>query len=360
MGVITLPFAFKPKKEKPLALEFKNISFGYAKKTILRDVSFTAEAGEITCLLGPSGCGKTTLLKLAAGILTPQQGCLNLDGQLMASKENSPPPEKRPVGLVFQEGALFPHLTVRQNVAFGLKGADQADIVSGLLEQTGMSDWADSHPHTLSGGQQQRVALARSIAPQPRVLLLDEPFASVDIVIRRKLREEARALLKRQNAVSIMVTHDPDEAVEIADKIVVMDAGRVLQSGPPRELYENPIAAAVGQLLGEGQIVEADLQNDELVTAFGNWDLSSLKNELPSTGRIDLLVRPDCLNFSTQGAGCRLMDQRFSGAGLRLLLEAPSGERLWVLAPLDETAQIGTSGSITPGLSSIFAFSKDE
>jgi len=226
-----------------VSLEFRHIAYAYghgaSETRALEDISLTAQAGEITCLLGASGCGKSTLLNLAAGLLKVQSGSIHLGGELLADSHTNPPPEDRPVGLVFQDGALFPHMTIAKNIGFGLPKSEQS-AVEGWLELVGLPGLGGRYPHELSGGQQQRAALARAMAPGPQALLMDEPFASVDIVRRRKLRRECRELLRKRGATVLLVTHDPEEALDIADKIAVMDAGMILQFGTPEELRTAP------------------------------------------------------------------------------------------------------------------------
>lgn len=340
-----------------MSLDFVDIGHRYGDTTALADVSLSASPGEITCLLGPSGCGKTTLLHLAAGLLELQQGEVRLDGEILAAPSTNPPPEARPVGLVFQEGALFPHLTVAENIGFGVRDqASKGAAVTSLLTQIGLVTYADRYPHTLSGGQQQRVALARAIAPAPRVLLLDEPFANVDIVLRRTLREETRDVLIDRGAVAVLVTHDPEEAMEIGDKIAVMSAGRIVQIGTPEALYDAPSAASVGALIGGGQIVKAERMTDGLVTAFGSWPLTCMRDGAPDHGTMDLLVRPDALDVQAQGTDGCIIDVRRTGLLQRLTVVAPSGERLAVHVARDSRFSAGQSVGITPKDKTVFAF----
>ncbi len=227
-----------------LTLEFRHIAHAYGSVRALEDISFTAPEGEITCLLGASGCGKSTLLNLAAGLLPVQQGSIHLGDQLLADGSTNPPPEERSVGLVFQDGALFPHMTIARNVGFGLKRSEQGEV-EGWLELVGLAGLGTRYPHELSGGQQQRAALARAMAPGPQVLLMDEPFGSVDIVLRRKLRRDCRRLLRDRGATVVMVTHDPEEALDVADWIAVMDAGRLVQFDTPDRLRAKPVSDLV-------------------------------------------------------------------------------------------------------------------
>lgn len=340
-----------------MSLEFVDIRHAYGDAVALEDIRFSAAPGEITCLLGPSGCGKSTLLRLAAGILELQSGEIRLDGDILADRKSTPPPEARPVGLVFQEGALFPHMTVARNIGFGVAdNGDRKKIVSDLLQRIGLSSLADRYPHTLSGGQQQRVALARALAPRPKVLLLDEPFASVDVVRRRALREEARRMLKDQNAIAIIVTHDPEEAMEVADRIVVMETRRIVQIGAPEELYDAPATASVGALIGEGQTVEGRREGDALRTPFGVWDAAALKNAADDAPALDLLIRPDIVDLDPNGAGGVVEDIRRTGRAQRVAVVAPSGERLMVDAPREQALSIGEAVGVTPHRGAVFAF----
>lgn len=335
-----------------MALNFQNIAHSYGDTQALRDITFTAPSGQITCLLGPSGCGKTTLLKLAAGLLPVQSGSIHLNAQSLADEHVCPPPEKRPIGLVFQEGALFPHLNVADNIAFGVKqirksrARKSSDIlVSDLLRQMGLSDYGARFPHELSGGQRQRVALARAIAPQPEVLLLDEPFANVDIVLRRRLRSETRRLLRDRNVTALLVTHDPEEAMEIADIIVVMEAGLILQVGTPSDIYDQPQSVGVGSLFGDGQIISAKLDGISAMTDFGTWSLEDIARSKKADLNVsDLLIRPDAVSVSLCEKGVSeliIEDIRFMSAAHRASIRHVKGERLWVRLERDHPFKIG-------------------
>ena len=319
----------------------------------LEDVSFTALAGEITCLLGASGCGKSTLLGLAAGLLSVQQGEIVLGGELLADAHRSPPPEARPVGLVFQDGALFPHMTLAANVAFGLPRAQRSEAES-WLARVGLAGMGARFPHELSGGQQQRAALARAMAPQPHVLLMDEPFASVDIVLRRKLRRECRILLREAGATVVLVTHDPAEALDVGDRIAVMEAGRIVQFGTPEELHEAPATAAVGAIFGGAQVIAGALAAEGLDTPFGLWPLAALVGELPEAPAFDLLVQADRLVPVHDVRGCRVRDVHPMGARARVLLESADGATITVetALPVDPAKTY----SVLPDPESVRAF----
>ena len=321
----------------------------------LEDISFAAPGGEITCLLGASGCGKSTLLGLAAGLLRVQQGEIVLDDEVLADARFSPPPEARPVGLVFQDGALFPHMTLAANVAFGLpKGrAGEAD---GWLAKVGLAGMGARYPHELSGGQQQRAALARAMAPGPRVLLMDEPFASVDIVLRRSLRRECRILLREAGATVVLVTHDPAEALDIADRIAVMEGGRIVQFGTPPELHDAPATAAVGAIFSGAQVIAGKPAEAGLDTPFGLWPLESLAGALPETGTFDLLVQADRLTPVADVRGCRVRDVHPMGQRARVLLESTDGASITVetALPVDP----GKAYSVVPDPESVRAFAR--
>jgi iron(III) transport system ATP-binding protein len=315
-----------------LSLEFRHVAHAYGEVQALRDISLVAPAGEITCLLGSSGCGKSTLLGLAAGLLPVQRGEILLDGEVLADESRSPPPEKRPVGLVFQEGALFPHMTLARNVAFGLPSERHGEI-GGWLERVGLGGLGARYPHELSGGQQQRAALARAMAPGPAVLLMDEPFASVDIVLRRSLRRDCRMLLRERGATTIIVTHDPAEALDIGDRIAVMEAGRIVQFGSPEELHEAPAAASVGAMFSGAQVVPAERRGEALATAFGEWPLACLAGEVPAATRLDLLVHARALELVADEAGLPVRDVHGTGDGrVRVLLGEPGGRDLAIEA----------------------------
>jgi len=236
------------------ALELRQVSHRYGSLEALSEVSLSVAPGELVCLLGPSGCGKTTALRLAAGLEELQEGEIEIAGKAVARPGRQDPPEARGVGLVFQDFALFPHLDVSDNVVFGLRGAGAAERharAAEMLRQVQLSDHAKAFPHTLSGGQQQRVALARALAPQPRVMLLDEPFSGLDVTLRREVRDQTLHILQDSGVASVMVTHDPEEAMFMADRILLMRAGRIEQCGSPDELYSRPRNPFVASFFGE-------------------------------------------------------------------------------------------------------------
>jgi len=272
-----------------LVMERIRHSFGAAE--VLNDVSLIAEAGKLTCLLGPSGCGKTTLLRLAAGLETLQDGRVYLQGKLVADGHGSIclPPEKRGIGLMFQDYALFPHLSVFDNIAFGIKDLtdERRQWVEAGLERMGVAKHRNSYPHVLSGGQQQRVALLRALAPEPQILLLDEPFSGLDVTRRAQVREDTLNFLKECGVAVLMVTHDPEEAMFMADHIVVMKGGKVVQAGTPVQTYFHPVDAFVAELFGPMNHFNGVVDKGELQTPFGPFPIPSL----PDGQRATVLVR---------------------------------------------------------------------
>lgn len=256
------------------SLEFRNIAKRYGDFTALSDVSLKIDAGEIVCLLGPSGCGKTTLLRLASGIEKPSAGEVVLNDRVVAGPGTFLEPEKRNVGLMFQDFALFPHLTIIQNVAFGLKGLDKATShreAMAVLARVGLASYADQYPHVLSGGQQQRIALARALVPRPSVVLMDEPFSGLDVQLRETIRGETLALLRETRATCLLVTHDPDEAIQLADRIAVMRNGRIIQADDSRTLYHQPVDLFVARLFSQINEFHSRVQDGAVGTPFGRF-----------------------------------------------------------------------------------------
>ncbi|MEM6786626.1 MAG: ABC transporter ATP-binding protein [Myxococcota bacterium] len=305
-----------------MAVVFDNISHAYGATRVLRHLNFEVKAGEITCLLGPSGGGKSTLLRLAAGLEPLQAGTIQIDGVEVASARASLAPERRPIGMMFQENALFPHMTVAQNIAFGLsglRGRPREARVAELLALVDMVAFGQRRPHELSGGQQQRVALVRSLAPNPSVLLMDEPYNSIDSTLRRSLREAARRTLRAQGTTAIMVTHDPAEAMEMADVIAVLDEGRILQVGAPQEIFEHPRAATVAALFGEAQGFEARATAAGFETPYG---LIAGPTGGGGDGACSVVVRPHGVELRPGGAeDVTISDIRFVGEGWLAFVE---------------------------------------
>jgi len=288
---------------------------------VVQAVSFGLEPGEVFALLGPSGCGKTTTLRLIAGFEPPDAGAVLLEGQPITHL----PPERRKIGFVFQDYALFPHLSVQQNVAFGLRGMDPKQRRARALEvlqMVGMTVFKDRHPGELSGGQQQRVALARAIAPGPKVVLLDEPFASLDAGLRQATRDEVRALLKENHIGVVLVTHDQEEALSFADRIGVMRSGKLEQVGTPEEVYERPATPFVAQFLGRTNLLPGEALGWEANTPLGRLPLAE-----PATGAVMLSLRPEHLRLEAGGEGL-VLAREFKGHDLTYRVRLENREYL--------------------------------
>ena len=279
------------------ALQLEAISHDFGDVTAADDVNLHVEPEELLCLLGPSGCGKTTLLRFAAGLERPQQGRVRIGNTLMSDATDSTwtPPEQRQVGLVFQDAVLFPHLSVLDNVGFGLpristRERDQRSRA--LLAQLGLAPFAESFPHVLSGGQQQRVALARALAPSPRIMLLDEPFSGLDARLRDRIRDDTLHLLKRNGTATLLVTHDPEEALFMADRIAVMRDGRIVQQGAPTDIYCNPQDPFVVRFFGDVNEVRGVVSDGRVETPLGPVDAGHLADGTNA----QVLIRPEALN----------------------------------------------------------------
>lgn len=281
-------------------IEFKNVSKHFEDQAALTDLSFSVAEGTILTLLGPSGCGKTTSLRLIAGIVPPDTGEIWLNGRLAAGRGTFLPPEERRIGMVFQDYALFPHLNVANNVAFGLRSRreNKKERVSEMLRLVGLDDLDHKMPFLLSGGQQQRVALARALAPEPDILLLDEPFSNLDTALRVQVRGEVRDILRRTGKTAVFVTHDQEEALSLSDRIAVMFDGRLQQLGTPEQLYNQPVNRRVASLMGEANFVAAQASASHARSALGEVTLIK-----PAQGALEVLVRPERLHLDTKGDG---------------------------------------------------------
>ena len=282
-------------------LKLEDVSLSYGADAIVRDVSFDVREGETLCLLGSSGCGKTSLLRLIAGLERPDRGTISIGGDVVSTRRKTVPPHKRDVGFLFQDFALFPHLTVAENIGYGLGHLDRKQArarVAELLGQIRLTQHAEKYPHMLSGGEQQRVALARARAPRPRLLLLDEPFSALDTSLREQLREETIQILKDRGVTTILVTHDPEEALTMADRIVLMNEGQVVQIGTPSDLFQNPSSVFCAQYFGKINRIPGTVDGGAIET-----DLGPLENTAFSDGAdVQVLLRPEALRIST-GAG---------------------------------------------------------
>ncbi len=284
-------------------LHIVGVSHSYGDNQVLDNASLMIPAGELVCLLGPSGSGKTTLMRLAAGLERLQQGKIVIDDEIVAAPDLHVPPDHRGIGLMFQDYALFPHLSIIDNVTFGLldRPKDQARRrAMDMLDQVGMTTHAQSHPHMLSGGQQQRVALARALAPEPKLLLLDEPFSGLDTNMRGKIREETLAVLKASGGATVMVTHDPEEAMFMADRIKILGVnGSILQTGRPHDIYYHPRHEFVAKLFGLMNRFESVIANGWVEIPLGKIRAKGLGEGRP----VEVLVRPEGVTLDMEGKG---------------------------------------------------------
>jgi iron(III) transport system ATP-binding protein len=279
-------------------LTLSNISKSFGNQTVLRDLSLEVSAGEFVAVLGSSGSGKTTLLRLIAGFDEPNAGEITIADKVVASSKLFVPAEARKVGYVPQDAALFPHLSVFENVAFGLKGlskAARADRVSALLKLVSMEAFGDKNATELSGGQKHRIALARALAPEPELILLDEPFAALDAELRAKIREEMKAVLDKVSCTTILVTHDQEEALSIADRVALLRDGNFAQIGIPREIYSAPVDLGVATFLGDSVIVDGVIESGKVSTSLGQL---TLLNSAKEASRGKVAIRPE--NFYLQ------------------------------------------------------------
>ena len=321
---------------RPL-LELQDVHVGYDGVTVVQGVSFGMGAGTIGCLLGPSGCGKTTLLRAIAGFEPLTRGTIMLDGQPVSGEGFTRPPESRRVGMVFQEFSLFPHLTAYENVAFGLHHRPRADRRARgleLLELVGLSHFSDHYPHQLSGGQQQRIALARALAPNPRLLMLDEPFSSLDIELREELAREVRVILKREGITAILVTHDQSEAFAMADEIGVMQDGSLQQWDTGYRLYHEPVSRFVADFVGQGVLLPGQVTVAGQIETELGWIESSSPMNHAATSAVDVLIRPDDVLIDPKSpVRAEVTERLFRGAHFLYTLRLPSGTRVLSVAP---------------------------
>lgn len=284
-------------------LTFSAVTHRFADRAAVEDMNLSVAPGEVVCLLGPSGCGKTTTLRLAAGLETLQTGEIRIGDRVVAGPGIATPPEKRRVGLIFQDYALFPHLSLADNVAFGVSrqaGGDPLADARTALATVGLGDRARSFPHMLSGGEQQRVALVRALAPRPEVMLMDEPFSGLDVRLRDRVRDETLGLLAATGAAVLLVTHDPEEAMRMASRIALMRAGRVVQLGTPQDLYNRPVDAGAARFFAEATSFEGVVRADGAVeTPVG---LVPAPDLIPGT-RAEVLIRPHAIRIADGSAG---------------------------------------------------------
>ncbi len=310
-------------------IELDKVSLTYPNSatSAVSDISFQIKKGEVLALLGPSGSGKTTLLRLIAGFEHPDEGLVLLEGRNVCQSGDCVPPEKRGIGMVFQDYALFPHLSVSQNIAFGLKKMSRSDRlkkVNEIIEMVGLTPFRERYPHELSGGQQQRVALARALAPDPIVVLLDEPFSNLDPDMRTEMRREVSAILKNTGSTAVLVTHDHEEAFCMADQIVLLNQGRLEQYGSPEAIYHTPLTPFVADFVGQADFIPGLVQGKVIETVIG--DLQN-KTGFASGTEVMVMIRPDDIDLLPRETGkTTILARQFRGSENLYTLQLPTGE----------------------------------
>lgn len=343
------------------SLDLQHVSLGYQTQTVVQDLHLHLDSGEIGCLLGHSGCGKTTVLRAIAGFERLRAGRILIDDDEVAGPQQHRQPETRDVGMVFQDYALFPHLTVADNITFGLgrqAASARAARLQTLLSLVGLQGVAQRYPHQLSGGQQQRVALARALAPQPRLILLDEPFSNLDLDLRERLAIEVRDILKSQGSTALLVTHDQHEAFAVADKVGVMQAGRLCQWATPYTLYHEPANPFVANFVGEGVLLPGIGEAGGMITT----ELGSVHSQTPHTlhERLDVLLRPDDVQHDDDSRLRAVVQAKaFRGAQFLYTLALPSGQRILSLVPSHHDHAVGEAIGIRLEIDHVMTYRRD-
>jgi len=351
-----------------IELVVQHVSQAYGARQIISDLSFSLAKGQIGCLLGPSGCGKTTALRCIAGFEPIQSGEIRVAGEVLSRPGHLLAAEKRRIGMVFQDSALFPHLTVAGNVGFGLHGISKADVkarVDELLALVGLASHADKYPHQLSGGQAQRVALARALAPRPRLILMDEPFSNLDVELRERLSIEVRDILRREDTTALIVTHDQNEAFAMADWVGVMHQGRIQQWDTPYNLYHRPGNRFVADFVGQGALLTGEVLNSHQVkTELGVLD-GFVPPECNAGGcqgcasqcRVDVLLRPDdIVHDDDSPLLAEVENKAFRGAEFLYSLKLPSGQRALSLVPSHHNHAVGEKIGVRLSADHVVAF----
>jgi iron(III) transport system ATP-binding protein len=345
-------------------LSVSGITCRYGRHTVVEDFTLKVNRGELVCLLGPSGCGKTTVLRAIAGFEPVHAGEIRKDGELLSQPGFTIPPERRRLGMVFQDYALFPHLTVGANVGFGLRRRSRSDrdaIVKKMLEIVGLPDLESRYPHELSGGQQQRVALARALAAEPDIILMDEPFSNLDIDLRERLSGEVRAILKSQGITGILVTHSQDEAFALGDKVGIIRHGHLVQWDTPYNLYHEPANRFVAGFIGQGVFLHG-----EVVSKHGvQTEIGMIEGHKPCPWcvgtQVDILLRPDDIVPDTAGPfKARIEQKAFRGAETLYTLQLETGNVLLSLFPSHYDFAIGEEVRVRAQVQHMVAFARNE
>lgn len=340
-------------RHSPIALELEQLSHDFGGAAVLRGVSLRIERGTIACLLGQSGCGKSTLLRLIAGVERPARGRILCNGRVLSDDRDFVPPESRDIGFMFQDYALFPHLTVADNIGFGLSRlsrSDRAARVAEISERIGITHLLTRWPHALSGGEQQRVALARALAPRPHLILMDEPFSNLDQGLRERVRAETLAILRDLETTALVVTHDPQEALAVGDQVVLMREGRIEQVATPFEIYDAPASPYAAEFIGPCNRLTGIWQKGHLETPIGRFPATL---DLPEGSLALACIRPQAFSLSPEGKGipARVLSKTFVGESEQIELQVhPLGETLRMHSHVRIAARVGEQvGLLTNG-----------
>ena len=343
-------------------LNVNNISKSLGNQPVVKNLSLSLDKGTIGCLLGPSGCGKTTILRVIAGFEGIDAGEIRINDLIVSGRHILVPPEQRRIGMVFQDYALFPHLSVKDNIAFGLRninGKKKEKRIDELLHLVRLVDAAQKFPHEISGGQQQRVALARALAPEPDLLLLDEPFSSLDVTLREQLSTEVREILKEQATTALMVTHNQHEAFAVSDEIGVIQDGKLVQWGTGHNLYHRPASNWVADFVGDGVLLPGLVLDDRRVeTGLGILE-GQFKYPCQNGCPADVLIRPeDIIHDDASSFKAKILKKHFRGANILYTLQLPSKDVVLALVPSTCQHDVGHSIGIIPKVDDIILFEK--
>jgi iron(III) transport system ATP-binding protein len=340
-----------------MSVRLDNVAKSFGPTRAVAGVTLEIADGELFAVLGPSGCGKTTLLRLIAGFERPDDGSVEVGGRKMAGPALFVQPERRRIGMVFQDYALFPHLTVERNVAFGLRRGDREGRVRATLELVGLQHKAARYPHELSGGERQRVALARALAPEPEIVLLDEPFSSLDATLRADLRREVELILREAGATTLLVTHDQEEALSLADRLAVMREGRLVQVGSPEEVYARPADRWAAQFVGEVNVVVGVTHAGSVETELGFFALPGgppAPLAPGSGGTVHVAVRPEQLVLRADDAGnAEVMEREFRGHDVLYRVRHEAGRMVLVQLPSVELYEVGQRVLVRPAAAAV-------